>query len=138
MNYLENLIKESQSFGFGRGRKQIKPFGSYDEILKLLNEPKFLKAIETDEKFYLFIRKKLFWVLGSPDNMTRVQFKEFGLLKENENIVTIADQVLLTYFGEEMTFAELECIAFRRDVYNSLTAWKINAERGAKSHANLN
>ncbi len=136
---IQNLIKESKSYRFGKGRKLIKPFGSFDEIWLLLNNIEFEAVIDADENFNFFIRKKLFWILDlNHDATTQLKFKEVSQTEQNTRLVAIADQVLLTYFEEDLNYLFLEGITYRKDPYNSLSSYRINSARGTSQNASQN
>ncbi len=135
---LQRLINESKKHGFGTERKTIKPFTSLDQVWEILNLPGFKELISSDQKFLLFIRKKLFWILSENHHDSYLLIKGIEIGEENAQLVTIVHQILLTYFAEELTFIELSGISLKGDSYNSLTAYQINSKRGTKSIASKN
>ncbi len=131
---LKKLIAEFKSHVLKKGRTIVKPFASFEELYTLLLNPHFQSEINFDDNFYFFIRKKIFWILDQNiDNCTAIQFKGIKEGETNYRLITITDQILLTYFKEDLSFLELQGIVTRKDAYNALTAYCINSTKGADS-----
>ena len=134
---MKKLLQEFNKWNSFKERNLIKPFSSLREINLLLYDDDFISSIHTDKKFFKFVRKKIFWILDKSD-------EEYLLIKglwETENdelILILINQILLTYFEERLTFLNLCNISVGEDSYNSITAYFINSKRGTKEKENLN
>ena len=135
---MKSLLKEYEKFSSFKERNMIKPFPDLGKVFKLLHNDSFISKIHEDKKFFMFIRKKLFWVLDTDYNDQYLVFKGFIESETDELLVSIADQVLLTYFEDELSFLSLCNISIKNDEYNSITAYFINSRRGGKEKAVLN
>lgn len=135
---MESIYEEYKKWSPFKERSFINPFSTLKEIwLFLLNE-NFRLKIANDKKFFMFIRKKLFWVLGDNVEEHYLLFKDMDSSETDERVVAIADQILLIYFEENLTFFDLCKISLRNDEYNSITAYSINSKRGDKINPSLN
>lgn len=135
---MKELIKEYEKWNVYKERNFIKPFNNLVEVWKLLHNDDFISKINDDKKFFMFIRKKLFWILDNNEENDYLLFKAFPEGETNDRLISISDQVLLIYFEENLSFADLCGISFRNDEHNSIVSYSINSKRGLDTKAPLN
>ncbi|MEO5646528.1 MAG: hypothetical protein ABIO57_02030 [Candidatus Paceibacterota bacterium] len=121
---MENLLKEYEEYSSYCESLIIKPFSSLVEVYELLHQNDFMYRVSYDDKFLIFVRKKLLRVPDKDHNY--IDFKVFIAGQGNARLKVIAEQVLLTYFAEHLTWSELERISKGDDVYNVMAAYLIN------------
>ena len=136
---MEELLMQYRKWSPLKEREIIKPFPTLEEVWILLHNDEFFAKIHSDRKFLIFIRKKIFWILEeNKKEDAYLLFKGFDQTETDEFLVSISDQVLLTYFEDNLTFLDLTKISSRNDEYNSLRAYSINSGRGSKQKSSLN
>ncbi len=135
---MEDLLKQYRKWSPLKEREIIKPFATLEEVWLLLHNDEFISKIHSDRKFLIFIRKKLFWILEENKDDVYLMFKRFDVGESDEALISIADQVLLTYFENNLVFLDLCKISSRNDEYNSLRAYSINSKRGSDYKSPLN
>lgn len=135
---MKHLLDQYKKWSPFKEREIIKPFSTLQEIWLLLHNDEFVSKIQSDEKFLIFIRKKLFWVLDENKESAYLMFKGFDQGESNNLLISIADQVLITYFEDNLNFLDLCKISLRNDGYNSLRAYSINSKRGTDQKFPLN
>jgi len=135
---MENIYEEYEKWSPFKERSLIKPFSTLKEVWGFLLDENFRLKVANDKRFFMFIRKKLFWILDSNTEEHHLLFKDFDSGETDERVITIADQILLIYFEENLTFLDLCKISLRNDDYNSITAYSINSRRGSSQKSSLN
>jgi hypothetical protein len=135
---MESLLEEYAKWSSFRERNLIKPFSALSEVWLLLYDETFITKIHEDKKFFMFVRKKLFWVLNTDHDEQYLMYKGFIESETDELLISIADQVLLTYFEPKLSFFDLCNISIKNDEYNSINAYFINSIRGGEEKAPLN
>lgn len=132
-----DLFEEFKKDQHNKGKKPVKPFASLQEIFNLLEEEIFQRMLEEDERFLFFIRKKLFFTVNKNEDLPTLKgdFKLLSSISPSLVITVISDQILLTYFQEDLTTIDLLSIILRVDEYNALTAYKIKSDREAQRSA---
>lgn len=135
---MEYLLDQYKKWSPLKEREIVKPFSTLQELWVLLYNDDFISEVHSDERFLIFIRKKLFWILDENKEDAYLMFKGFDEGESDDTLISITDQVLLTYFEDNLTFLDLCKISSRNDGYNSLRAYSINSKRGTDQRSPLN
>lgn len=135
---MNNLLNEYKEWNSYKERNFIKQFASMEEIWLLLMNDEFIAKVKSDKKFAIFVRKKLMWVLDNNKEESYLLFKGFDEGETEEELIAISDQILLTYYVDNLTLVDLSKISYRSDPYNSIMAYIANSKRGGQAKAASN
>lgn len=135
---MKELLNEYDKWSVRKESLPIKPFSSLEKVWLLLNDDDFRLKIRVEKKFFLFVRKKLFWILDENHHDSYLLLRGVELGEDNELVVSIVHQILLTYFSDDLKYLDLIRISLANDEYNSITAYLLQSKRGTDRKKNLN